>query len=138
KPRLERNYRMADFVSWGFRMAQALAGKGEDFIVCCAKNVRAIAKEAVDADILGEPILALLKENTDWDGAASELLGDLRNRAEDLKISTRQKAWPKTADALGRRLRRLKEPLRRIGVSTEFGRTEHARTVTLHGTGKVL
>jgi len=138
EPRLERNYRMADFVSWGFRMAQALAGKGEDFIASYANNVRAIAKEAVDADILGEPILTLLKENSDWDGAASQLLDDLRNRAEQLKISTRQKAWPKTADALGRRLRRLKEPLRHIGVSTEFGRTEHARTVTLRRGGKVL
>jgi len=134
EPKLDRTYRMADFVSWGYRMAEALGRSGEEFIEAYGENVRQQAEEAVRADVLAEALLAYLEACKDkkWKGTATTLLNDLKAEAESLHISTRQRAWPKASYALTRRLKLLKDPLTRIGYIVEFTREGKERTRNIY------
>ena len=125
EPKLDKVFRMADFVSWGYRIAEALGtGLGERFLSDYTRNVQNQAEESVRADIVSEVLLDLLLGYVDrkYEGTATQLLIALRQKAEDLHISTRQHEWPKSSNALSRRLRLLKDPLTRIGYSVEFNR----------------
>jgi hypothetical protein len=130
EPRLKGTYRMADFVSWGYRLAEALGRRGQDFIAAYCENVTLQAEEAVRGDIVAEVLLEYLEACKDnrWEGSATQLLADLRAKAEDLHIGTRQHGWPKASHALTRRLRLLKDPLGRIGYDVEFLREGKERT----------
>ena len=126
EPKLDRTYRMADFISWGYRMAEALGRLGEEFITVYGENVRLQAEEAVRADIVAEVLLEFLDAclNQRWEGTATQLLNLLKAKAEDLHVSTRQREWPKASHALTRRLRQLRDPLSRIGYTIEFLRVQ--------------
>jgi hypothetical protein len=124
EPKLDRTRRMADFLSWGYRIAEALGRSAEEFIQAYDENIQEAAEEAVRADILAEALLEFLEATQDhrWEGTATALLSELRLKADELHVSTRQKGWPKSSSALTRRLRLLKDPLRKIGYSVEFTR----------------
>jgi hypothetical protein len=142
EPQLDRTYRMADFVSWGHRMAEALGRSGTTFLDAYRENVRQQAEEAVRSDILAEALVEYLEgcEETRWRGTATTLLNDLKAEAERLHIGTRQRAWPKAAHALTRRLKLLKDPLSKIGYNVEFTREgkESTRIIYLEKTGNLL
>jgi hypothetical protein len=55
----------------------------------------------------------------EFNGTATELLGELNLKAEELGIQT-DKFWPKGPGALSRRLNLIRTSLRRIGVDIEF------------------
>ena len=139
EPKLDRTYRMADFLSWGYRIAEALGRSGEEFLQAYEENIREAAEEAVRADIVAEALLEFLEAPHDhaWQGTATALLSELRLKAEELHISTRQMAWPKGSNALTRRLRILKDPLRRIGYAVDFTRGQKRVVTISHETGKV-
>jgi len=121
--KLDRASRMADFLSWGYRIAEALGRSGNEFSNSYEENIREAADEAVRADILAEILLEFLEANQEgWDGTATALLSELRSKAEELHISTRQKDWPKNPSTLTRRLRLLKDSLGKIDLDVEFTR----------------
>jgi hypothetical protein len=138
EPKLERTFRMADFVSWGFRLAEGLGIGGKKFVEAYAENVRLQAEEAVNADIVAEVLLAYLEacKEQAWQGTATQLLKQLRLKAEDIHVGTRQRAWPKAANALRCRLKLLKDPLARVGYSVAFAREGHEGTRIIHIAGR--
>lgn len=130
EPTLSTTNRMADFTSWGYRIAEALREKaGSQFLQDYTRNISSIALEAVNGDVIGDVILRTFP--VEWDGTTTDLLNLLSENATLLKMSTRQKIWPKSPDALGRRLRILKEPLGRLGWSLEFDRISRGTTVKI-------
>lgn len=133
-PKLDRIFRMADFTSWGYRLAEALGRSGEEFLGAYEENIRLQAEEAVRADVVAEVLLEYLEACKDnkWEGTATTLLNLLKAEAEELHVSTRQKAWPKASYALTRRLRLLKDSLARIGYVIGFTRETHEGTRTIY------
>jgi len=130
EPKLTGFFRMADFVSWGYRLAEALGrDAGNRFLEDYTRNVNSIALEAVNADVIGDLLIRTVEN--EWEGLTRELLERLFNDASNKNISTRQKAWPKSVDAFGRRLRILKEPLGRLGWKLEFGHSNQGSTVRI-------
>jgi hypothetical protein len=51
-----------------------------------------------------------------WKGTASELLAELDQVADDLKINKHAKSWPKAPNSLSRRIKEVKTNLREIGI----------------------
>jgi hypothetical protein len=139
EPTLDRTHRMADFLSWGCRIAVALGRSDEKFLLAYEENIREAAEEATRADVVAEVLLEYLDATKDraWEGSATALLGELRLKADKLHISTRQKEWPKGSNALTRRLRRLKDSLSRIGYNIEFTRGRHRLISIAFEAGKV-
>ena len=73
EPKLDRTNRMADFLSWGYRIAEALGRSGEEFLQAYEENIREAAEEAVRADIVAEALLEFLEATTIMLGKAQLL-----------------------------------------------------------------
>lgn len=64
-----------------------------------------------------------------WNGRPSELLHELNGKATS--ITQRSSDWPKSPEALTKRLKALTTPLKSQGVLLEFTRSKH-RQITIH------
>lgn len=138
EPILDRTHRMADFLSWGYRIAEALGRSGQEFLRAYEENIRDSADEAVRADVVAEILLQFLgAKDQRWEGTATTLLGELRSKADELHISTRQKSWPKGPNALTHRLHLLKDPLLKMGYDVQFTRGQERLISVNFESGKV-
>ncbi|MCJ7609837.1 hypothetical protein MUP00_09260 [Candidatus Bathyarchaeota archaeon] len=139
EPRLDRTSRMADFQSFGYRMAEALGGSGKEFVAAYWENVTLQAEEAVQADLVAEVLLEYVQgcSGGKWEGSPTQLLNLLRAKAEDLNVSTRLREWPKAPNALTRRLNVLKDSLRKVGCVVELSRVHGGEKRILIVAGKV-
>jgi len=121
--------RMADFALWGMDIAEALGYKADDFLKAYAANVQLQNESALEESPVAQAILAFLgEEKTEWVGTSSDLLSELEGRAQELRINTRSKEWPKGANVLSRRLREVVPGLRRAGTIVLEERTNRTRT----------
>jgi hypothetical protein len=121
--------RMADFALWGMDIAEALGYKANDFLNAYAANVQLQNESALEESPVAQAILAFLsEEKTEWEGTSSDLLLELEGRAQELRINTRSKEWPKGANVLSRRLREVIPGLRRAGTIILEQRTNRTRT----------
>jgi hypothetical protein len=73
---------------------------------------------ALDADLVGTAIEAMMATRIHWAGNSSELLRSLNLIADESQ--TRPKEWPVNANQLGRSLRRCAPLLRRAGIDVHF------------------
>ena len=83
---------------------------------------------ALDADLVGTAIQAMMATRIDWAGKPADLLKSLNLIADESQ--TRSKEWPVNANQLGRSLRRCAPLLRRAGIDVHFA-LGGDRTITL-------
>jgi hypothetical protein len=108
--------RMADFTVWGEAVSRALGYGDNVFINAYSRSVGAMNQEAIEAHILGPPILALMDGSEEWVGTPTELHSKLEELAEKFKININARGWPKAANVLTRRLNELKTNLEDEGI----------------------
>lgn len=125
--------RMADFAAWAVAAEPAFGVPAGTFVEAYRVN-RATANTTVLEDSpLSEAVMKLLDAQPKpfWTGKASELLEELKSHVGEQTL--RDKAWPKAANALTNKLRRLEPSLRAVGVDIREGRTgrERARILTI-------
>jgi len=72
-----------------------------------------------------------MTDRADWEGTASALLPLLTGVISEQ--AAREKSWPKRADVLSGKLRRVAPALRRTGIHIAFDRTGHTRTIHIEG-----
>src|SRR5262249_7086753 len=81
----------------------------------------------LEANAVGEAVRHhFMATQSSWLGTASELLPLLT--AQIPESASREREWPKRADTLGGKLRRVAPALRRTGIHIAFDRGGHART----------
>jgi hypothetical protein len=114
--------RMADFAEWGEAVARALGYAPGVFLNAYYRNIGAQNLEALEAHVIGPAILALMEKTPEWEGTPTELLAALEELAEDMKINTNAKGWPKAANALSRKLKEIKTNLEAEGIAVVFDR----------------
>src|SRR5262249_48947045 len=73
-----------------------------------------------------DAVCHFMANESSWQGTASELLPLLT--AQIPESASREREWPKRADTLGGKLRRVAPALRRTGIHIAFDRGGHART----------
>jgi hypothetical protein len=128
--KLEGYQRLADFSRYGAAIAQALGRTKEEFVNAYADKVKAQNEEALNADPVA---LALLKfcenevkgkslvsiqgsaEADCWKGQPSELHAKLSQCAQQTGIDIKAKGWPKTPNALTRRINDVSPALKAFG-----------------------
>ena len=109
--------RMADFATWGYAIMEAIEpGGGEKFLQAYRKNIAGAVEEAVINDVVGAAIVEFMAGKDEWQGTASELLETLN---ELPSVNEKDKAWPKRANTLTRRLNRIKSALADYGIKLE-------------------
>jgi len=120
--KLEGLHRMADYIVWGCAITEALGKDKQEFLDAYEKNVNQQNLEMVRASPISDALIKLMEEHPlGWEGTASQLFSLLEEKAKELKISTRQKAWPKKPHVLSRRLNELAPSLPVVGYEISRG-----------------
>lgn len=130
--------RLADWGRWAAAVYEAMGwGVGRfvrDWEAAVARQHRAV----VEGDPVAEALLAFMEgKQGRWSGSVSELLEELAPVAESLHL-TGDRSWPRSAKALGRRLRGLQPVLAHHGIRLRFLRTASARLVELERAGSFM
>lgn len=121
--KLSTNERMADFVVWGCAIAEALGYSQDEFLSAYHLNTTTQNDEAINADIVGNLIIKLMKQESLWEGTATQLLSKLEIVAKNNAIwVTQHKDFPKLANALTRKINNLKTNLEQIGIKITIGK----------------
>lgn len=116
---LDRLPRMADFAKWATAAEPGLCWEPGTFIRAYAGNREAANDLAIEGSAVGPAILAMVRDCSEWQGTAGELLTALETNYADDKTRSRP-GWPKTATRLGGIVRRLAPNLRAVGVGVVF------------------
>ena len=112
--------RMADFAKWVTAAESALPWDNGTFINEYEKNSADLVDMAIDADPVATAVLDLVKQlnpNEEWEGAASELLEELKTLVPE--SIHRRKSWPQRANVLSNKLMRAQSFLRKKGIEIE-------------------
>jgi energy-coupling factor transporter ATP-binding protein EcfA2 len=118
--------RMADFALWAEACTRAYWPAGT-FLAAYRANLAASVDLVLEASPVGEAVQFFMADRTAWGGTASALLPLLTNAIPDQ--AAREKSWPKRADVLSGKLRRVAPALRRTGIHVAFDRSGHTRTI---------
>jgi hypothetical protein len=119
--------RMADFAKWIASAEPALEWEKGSFLEAYYGNREAAVEIGIEASPIAQAIIALREPmESDWEGTITELLDELEEYVPVKILGI--KAWPKNAQALSNKLRRLAPSLRTVGYPMEFDiREGHSR-----------
>jgi len=116
---LKGHPRMADYAEVAELISRCMGYADNQFINTYYKNIGLQTEEVLEANPIGIAVVKLMHSRTQWIGNATELLQELNQIAEVLKIDMRSNLWPKAPNILSRRLKDVKTNLRRIGIFVE-------------------
>jgi hypothetical protein len=115
--------RMADFAAWGEAVSRAMGNPELSFLNAYLRNIDTKNLEAVDMFLIGPAIMALMEDRNRWEGTATALLNMITIKADELKIDTKSRTWPKAPNALSRRLNEIRTNLEDLGLKYTERRT---------------
>ncbi|MCG1027041.1 hypothetical protein J5S49_01895 [Virgibacillus halodenitrificans] len=133
--KLDKLPRMADFTRWGYAIAEVLGYGGERFLQAYRKNRNQSNDEAISSHPVAATVVALMKENQSWSGSVASLLGELERVAEQEKINTKVKTFPKAAHILSRRLKEVKSNLEDVGITFDIRHAGDSKKVSIQKSG---
>jgi putative DNA primase/helicase len=110
--------RMADFELFVSAAEPALGWEPGTFLAAYLANREGAIEQALEADPLGDAVCQLV-EHEDWGGTPSALLARLSEKVSDPE--RKLPSWPKAANKLRDRLRRLAPALRTKGIELDLG-----------------
>lgn len=131
--KLDRRPRMADFARWAIAAETALGLKEGAFFEAYDGNRSSTNEMALDTTPAIE-IRQFMESLTtaEWKGKASELFKALNSVVMQNGENPKEKSgWPKAANALVGKLRRIAPNLRAIGIDVDLGRTNAGSLITL-------
>lgn len=128
---LEAVGRMADFTYWGYAIAEAMGGDGEQFLNAYLTNQDTANEEAISSHPVAVAIIALMKNRSKWSSSVSDLLKELGQVAEKEFINTNVKLWASDPNVLSRRLKEIKSNLEEVGISYDIRNIGSHKKITL-------
>jgi len=120
KTNLARLPRMADFAHWVAAAEEKLPWEKGAFLAAYEDNRQDLIEKALESDLVGYAVLALLEKQKEWAGTATELLEVLEKYAS--VQAQKSRSWPQSSRSLSNQLRRVATFLRAKGVEVEFYR----------------
>ncbi len=115
--------RMADFAAWSVAAETSLDFRPGAFMDAYSDNRESANSLAIEASAVGSVLQEFMSGRSHWRGTAQELLTALNSQSSAGQVNTRRD-WPKTPQALGKKLRRLAPNLRRRRLDVGFGRSD--------------
>ncbi len=113
--------RMADFGVWAVAGEQGLDLPPGAFLSAYQANRADANSLALEVCVLAPVIQEFVSGQGLWEGTAQDLLDELDGMDRTEKFRSRRD-WPKSAQAIGKRLRRIAPNLRRVGIDVDFDR----------------
>ncbi|MGC8719343.1 MAG: hypothetical protein ACP5TY_04965 [Thermodesulforhabdaceae bacterium] len=112
--------RMADFAVWGSAAAEALGYGYQAFLDAFFGNAEQINQQILESHPVGAAIVELMNNCDEWTGTPAELLAKLEDVSRDARIDIRQRVWPKSANALTRRIREVASNLKDACFAVDY------------------
>jgi hypothetical protein len=109
---------MADFEVFVSAAELALGWERGTFLAAYSANREGAVEQALEADPLGDAVCQLV-EHEDWGGRPTALLTSLSEKVTEQERKLPN--WPKAANKLRDRLRRLAPALRAKGIELDLG-----------------
>jgi len=119
--------RMADFATFGIAAERALGWPDGAFLDSYLENIERQNEVTIENDAIAAVIMRI--PNFNFEGTASELLDKLNNTATEAE--RKAKRWPKSAAALGAKLRRIEPNLHQVGYRIGEWRSGHRRIISI-------
>ncbi|MFL6378716.1 MAG: bifunctional DNA primase/polymerase, partial [Nitrososphaeraceae archaeon] len=141
RPSLQLNElpRMADFALWGEAISQAMGYDPLEFLNAYYENIGRQNIEAIESHPLAHAIAKYFEEQGDevsgkeLCGSPMEVLEVLEAFAQEHKISTDNKQWPKSPSALSRRLNQIRSNLLEgLGIEVTISRQNKNKANTAY------
>jgi hypothetical protein len=118
--KLNSQPRMADFAEIAEIISRSMRNRNNKFLETYHKNIGLQTEQALEASPVASCIIKFMDSRIEWKGTATELLNELEEVAEALKISTNNnRLWASAPNSLSRRLNEVKTNLREIGIIIE-------------------
>lgn len=130
---LSRRPRLADWEEYAAAVYEAMGWGAEAFLEDWDEVVKAQNQATLDGSPVAQAIMKFVRDEGDFSGTSSELHNKLKPVAERLGVE-RDKAWPKSARWLWRRIKEVLPVLFAAGIEARHGQTESGSTITLRET----
>jgi hypothetical protein len=124
--------RMADFALWAEACTRAY-WPDDTFLEAYRNNLADSVELVLEASPVGMAVRTFMTTQSEWKGTASELLPLLTALVGEQ--AAKERSWPKRANDLGGKLRRVTPALRKTGIHVVFERDGHARTIRIEARG---
>jgi hypothetical protein len=124
---IENNERMADFTRWGFAIAEALGGRGEEFLNAYKENIEQQNEEVIQGSTLAQAVLTFMDGKTVWEGSVGDALTELHkiaNPEDDRAFLRNDTTFPKVAKNLRKYLETIETNLKDKGITFKIGNKE--------------
>jgi len=142
--------RMVDFVYWGEAIGRAMGYDPFRFYSTYWNKLHSLNKETIEAHVVGDLILKFVEKELEkdkeekhlkrteddkiviWNGTPSALYSLIESLASEYKINTKSPGFPKSSNALTRKLNEIKSNLEDEGIVFERMRTPGERKIIIY------
>lgn len=124
--------RMVDVAIWVTACERELNLEG-GFISAHTDNQAHAVELGIDASPIGNALMTLMTDRTEWSGKPTDLYNTLSDIAGERQA--RANAWPQSTKGLKNTITRLTPNFRKIGISICYGRMGNARYYKINNYG---
>ena len=130
--KLSRRPRLADWGEYAAAVYEVMGWGAETFLEDWSEVVKVQNQATLDGSPVAQAIIKFMEERDEYTATSSELHGKLEGVAESLGVSiVRDKAWPKSARWLWRRIKEVLPLLVAAGIEASRKDAEKATEITL-------
>ena len=129
---LESKSRMADFEVHAEMISRCMGYEPLQFIKAYRANKEIGSGQALESSPVAKALIEFMDDQNHWEGTFTELLSELESVAVRLKINmSKEKLWPKAANALSARLNEIKVDLAEVGITVDYIKDPRTRLKTI-------
>jgi hypothetical protein len=130
--KLSRRPRLADWGEYAASVYEVMGWGAETFLNDWDEVVKVQNQATLDGSPVAQAVIKFMEDRDEYAGSSSDLHKKLEGVAESLGVSiVRDKAWPKSARWLWRRIKEVLPLLVAAGIEAARGRDESAKQITL-------
>jgi len=132
---LSRRPRLADWGEYAASVYEVLDWGAETFLTDWDEVVRAQNRSTLDGSPVAQAVIRFMEDRENFEGSSTELHKKLEGVAENIGVSiARDKAWPKSARWLWRRMQEVVPLLVAVGIETSRSESKQSTIITLRKT----
>jgi hypothetical protein len=130
--KLSRRPRLADWGEYAASVYEVMGWGAEQFLSDWDEIVKVQNRSTLDGSPVGQAIIKFMEDRESFEGSSTELHKKLESIAEEIGVSiVRDKAWPKSARWLWRRIQEVVPLLVSVGIEARRERDQAGTTIAL-------
>jgi hypothetical protein len=130
--KLSRRPRLADWGEYAAAVYEVMGWGAEQFLSDWDEIIKVQNRSTLDGSPVAQAIIKFMEDRESFEGSSTELHKKLEAVAEDIGVSViRDKAWPKSARWLWRRIQEVVPLLVSVGIEASRERDEAGTTIAL-------